>query len=1371
MEWRALEEHFCKAGRRDPGPFGDDAFEWDHSRYARALGLTGEPGAHDLPHRACVVAALPRSRWDAAERRLQGLAGPRGWAVWRVSARPTVAAPDAVTCALGARAFGAEAFALRRAARPIRPRERRLPNEALPFPLTTGERWLIATERVRRRMCAEIGMRGLVLFVEEAEWPTPAGLALLMHLLDAERAWRARMLARPARVYVVLAVSPGREEGIVQLLERFGLNGHPPVLRERRKPAADVAPPILRDAEEEYLLGALAAAPVGLSEEDVSAIFGASAVDRCRDMAERGLLRSRAEAGQVCYTATHEVTATAPARALLALAAAYRRRARGGHEHLGLAAAAVDLMLGKALRPVAAVARMCHTAGALLPHRVFEMLDAALERMRPSLKADHVAAWFSLAAHNRAYDHARELAGAATARPLRTWKELYRVVRVVLCTGRTHLDTCLPEDFWPRLKSQRIAGPFMDVSCVLAELFWRKRYFSNDEVRQRFEFACECFERGESEKPQSSWFKRLERVDRLVIYRAALHLDSPTQILSTQSTPNPTLRRFLRKGRIPAYLVAATVFVETATSELCMPRSFHKTDRSFAMFLGASAGNPADLVVPIAMEGRRLWFRGLRLLLRDLFDDLLLALRYRPSPTDQRDGPRFFIFLAGGRGRLVGTNALFLRHGRRDIPGGDSFDDMAVAEALMFAGDLVSARDQLSLALARNADCPYLLADTIALHATIATKSLDEDMLRSTRALIDQHRAALGADLCRYLGSFVEGSQSLLSADLDAAQRYFLAAHTSLRGSGERAVMLKQTAMSRSLEAGYVQRVIGLWSTGGSRRPGIWKAISRLCGGPWWRSAIRSVERRAAVHLECLFVALDAWVGVDRDEDDVLRVALFLKDAVDATFRQLGSGFVQLAARWAPRFYESLVRAVTARVGVGLFAPEARALDASMRTIEGVWKHEHWSVPGDHGDRVRIRVDGSSAKQARRISVEWYDDATTYAQLWDGDGRFRTLVDGERVVVAYGHVGPSEPKPVATPMRFSVIPVDENSFGVEWNILASTSAARRHVKRKAATTHAFIGRSDAAKKVREFVESATRCSLPALILGETGTGKNLVAQCIHAGSEKRIKPLLTVECAGVVGSLLESELFGHEKGAFTGAYAAHQGMFERADGATLLLDDADSMPRRMQAAVLRVLESGEYRRVGSSSTRGSTFRLIAAAQPRLLRMVDSGEFREDLLYRISTLRIEIPPLCEREGDAEEIAATHARSLGLRLTAGARRAIAGYNWPGNVRQLQHCIQAAGLHAVDMRIGEAAMNDVIGTYRSSGAAGRDGREDPHEAWARALRTLERMKRFGAWDFAKAAELSRRSAQRHIARLLREGRIVRIGAGRATRYGVRS
>jgi transcriptional regulator with GAF, ATPase, and Fis domain len=262
--------------------------------------------------------------------------------------------------------------------------------------------------------------------------------------------------------------------------------------------------------------------------------------------------------------------------------------------------------------------------------------------------------------------------------------------------------------------------------------------------------------------------------------------------------------------------------------------------------------------------------------------------------------------------------------------------------------------------------------------------------------------------------------------------------------------------------------------------------------------------------------------------------------------------------------------------------------------------------------------------------------------------------------------------------------------------------------------------------------------------------------------------MVVAECAATAEGVLESELFGHERGAFTGAHASHAGHFERANGSSLLLDEVDSMPGRMQAVLLRVLETGEYRPVGAASTHKSDFRLISTALPKLLAMVDTGQFRQDLFYRISALKIEIPPLRERDEDSQEIAVAHARSLGFRLTGGALRAIERYDWPGNIRQLRHGIQAATLHAQDGLVGEAAITDVISGYR--GATDNDDAEPPgalEAAWGRALRNLERMGSFGAVDFAQAAELSRRSAQRHIVRLLRERRIIRVGAGRATRY----
>jgi transcriptional regulator with GAF, ATPase, and Fis domain len=404
------------------------------------------------------------------------------------------------------------------------------------------------------------------------------------------------------------------------------------------------------------------------------------------------------------------------------------------------------------------------------------------------------------------------------------------------------------------------------------------------------------------------------------------------------------------------------------------------------------------------------------------------------------------------------------------------------------------------------------------------------------------------------------------------------------------------------------------------------------------------------------------------------------------------------------------------------------------------------------------------ARDAKAAEWTWHDDQTMLARA-----RVAARDRGceEAAVVAYGYVGRlAEPARIDLALRFTA--QGERTRWVTVEVRPPPPSGSGSGRGKAKRDLGFLGDSAAARRVRSLAETAARCDYPVLILGETGVGKELVAKCIHAASRWGAQSIVVAECTATAESVLESELFGHERGAFTGAHARHSGYFERANGSSLFLDEVDSMSARMQAALLRVLETGDYRPVGAASPKRSTFRLISAALPRLMTMLDTGQFRQDLFYRISALRIEVPPLREREGDAVEIAGAHARTLGLRLTAGAQRAISEYPWPGNVRQLRHCLHAASLHAGDGRIGEAAMVEAIGGYGGvPSAVARRGTVEA--AWVRALRALERAERFDAWDFAQAAKVSRRSAQRHLARLLRDRRIVRAGAGRATRYRV--
>ncbi len=214
-----------------------------------------------------------------------------------------------------------------------------------------------------------------------------------------------------------------------------------------------------------------------------------------------------------------------------------------------------------------------------------------------------------------------------------------------------------------------------------------------------------------------------------------------------------------------------------------------------------------------------------------------------------------------------------------------------------------------------------------------------------------------------------------------------------------------------------------------------------------------------------------------------------------------------------------------------------------------------------------------------------------------------------------------------------------------------------------------------------------------LITGEHGTGKDVIARWIHAASRRANRPLVTVNAGGVAETLFESELFGHVKGAFTDARTDRVGSFELADGGTLFLDEIATVAPKQQAKLLRVLESGDLQRVGSSRVRHVDVRVISATNADLAVEVAEGRFREDLLYRLNTVEIRIPPLRERRDDIAPLAAHFLREQASRyhkpaaeLTPGAMRALLDHSWPGNVRELRHAVERAVLMAEGATVTE-------------------------------------------------------------------------------------
>ncbi len=228
----------------------------------------------------------------------------------------------------------------------------------------------------------------------------------------------------------------------------------------------------------------------------------------------------------------------------------------------------------------------------------------------------------------------------------------------------------------------------------------------------------------------------------------------------------------------------------------------------------------------------------------------------------------------------------------------------------------------------------------------------------------------------------------------------------------------------------------------------------------------------------------------------------------------------------------------------------------------------------------------------------------------------------------------------------------------------------------------IVGNSPPMRKVLELVEHVAKTDATVLILGESGTGKELIARTIHANSKRRYSPMIAVNCGALPDSLLESELFGHEKGAFTGAQGRRKGKIELADGGTLFLDEIGTVDAKMQVDLLRVLETKELTRVGGVHPVNVDFRTICATNLNLERAVAEGRFREDFYYRINVFTIELPPLRERRSDIPALTRyfleRFARQMDKRITGispAAMELLATYDWPGNVRELSNAIERA------------------------------------------------------------------------------------------------
>jgi two-component system response regulator HydG len=311
---------------------------------------------------------------------------------------------------------------------------------------------------------------------------------------------------------------------------------------------------------------------------------------------------------------------------------------------------------------------------------------------------------------------------------------------------------------------------------------------------------------------------------------------------------------------------------------------------------------------------------------------------------------------------------------------------------------------------------------------------------------------------------------------------------------------------------------------------------------------------------------------------------------------------------------------------------------------------------------------------------------------------------------------------------------------------------RENVKLRTALSGAFsvqnvVGRSQPMKDLVAMLERIAPSDVPILIEGESGTGKDLLARAAHALSSRAAGPYVALNMSAIPENLAEAELFGHEKGAFTGAEQAREGFFAEAEGGTLFLDELGLLPPALQPKLLRVLQDGEYIPVGSRKPRKANVRVVAATNEDLARNVKEGKFREDLWFRLRVVPLRLPPLRERREDipllVDHLVAKHALRLSrppLKPDAEAMRALLDHPWPGNIRELEHALERGLLLARGDHITLADLPPELAAAaaESAGAGGSEGRyRRARDAWER--RYLEDLLREAGGSVGKAAELA--------------------------------
>lgn len=401
---------------------------------------------------------------------------------------------------------------------------------------------------------------------------------------------------------------------------------------------------------------------------------------------------------------------------------------------------------------------------------------------------------------------------------------------------------------------------------------------------------------------------------------------------------------------------------------------------------------------------------------------------------------------------------------------------------------------------------------------------------------------------------------------------------------------------------------------------------------------------------------------------------------------------------------DDLIKATSASEGViNLAGPKD---DLSLITIV----RRSSQGPEDIPFQVTEQISGWVLTNQRQLIIDDLDSDERFAGLSSENGRFKSIlccpmqVRGEilgfTTLVRDSHLGPfaegqsrlvgvvaSQSGPIlGNSILIRELAEKNELLELSQKKLASEYERLRSKSGNSADFENIVGQSAAIRQVLTLASKVSRNDSPVLITGPTGTGKEMIASAIHSNSARCKRPLVIKNCGVKTESLLESELFGHVKGAFTGALGNKHGLFKEADGGTIFLDEIGDAPLSTQAAILRVLESGEIRPIGASKTEFVDVRIISATNRNLKEAMRAGTFREDLFYRLNTFTIELPSLCERREDIPTLVHHFLKKVSIKLgipelaiTPAALELLSQHSWPGNIRQLAHEIERAAVVA--------------------------------------------------------------------------------------------